>query len=115
MKYDRVKRDLKALRACLAEGYPIAFGMSLFDSFYNTPSVRKVGAVPMPGSSEGQRGGHAVLAVGYDDAKEHFVVRNSWGSRWGDRGYFYLPYSFFEHRIDGQSLAWDFWTLRDLD
>lgn len=114
VKYERIKRDLTALRACLAEGLPFTFGMSLFDSFYTTRALRTVGAAPMPTSSEGQRGGHAVLAVGYDDRRQRFIVRNSWGARWGDGGYFTLPYEFFEARIDGQSLAWDFWTLRDL-
>lgn len=115
VKYERLKRDVTVLRACLAEGYPFAFGMSLFESFYTTPSVRRVGTARMPASSEQLRGAHAVLAVGYDDRRRHFIIRNSWGERWGDRGHFTLPYEFFEARIRGESLAWDFWTLRDLE
>ena len=39
-------------------------------------------------------GGHAVCCVGYDDMKQHFIVLNSWGTEWGDRGYCYIPYQF---------------------
>jgi C1A family cysteine protease len=54
------------------------------------------------------RGGHAVLAVGYDHARRLITFRNSWGAAWGDGGYGYLPYAFFT----SPSLTWDFWTMR---
>jgi C1A family cysteine protease len=50
------------------------------------------GVMPMPTGNA--IGGHAVVAVGYDDAKEMLIVRNSWGSSFGDKGYFYMPYKF---------------------
>jgi C1A family cysteine protease len=53
-------------------------------------------------------GGHAVLAVGYDDAKHVFIVRNSWGTGWGMKGYFTMPYGYL---LDS-NLADDFWTVR---
>jgi C1A family cysteine protease len=38
-------------------------------------------------------GGHAVLIVGYDDEEEYFIVKNSWGTGWGESGYFRIDYS----------------------
>ena len=53
-------------------------------------------------------GGHAVLAVGYDDEQRRFIVRNSWGTGWGMQGYFTMPYVYL---LD-DNLADDFWTIR---
>jgi C1A family cysteine protease len=53
-------------------------------------------------------GGHAVLAVGYDDNAQRFIVRNSWGRRWGIAGYFTMPYAY----LADDNLAADFWTIR---
>jgi C1A family cysteine protease len=61
----------------------------------------------MPGSGEKVLGGHAVLAVGYDDAEQRLLVRNSWGDGWGQGGYFTLPYAYLTER----SLSSDFWTV----
>jgi len=62
----------------------------------------------MPGWFESVVGGHAVLAVGYDDPSSRFIVRNSWGAAWGDAGYFYLPYAY----LTDPNLADDLWTIR---
>jgi C1A family cysteine protease len=62
----------------------------------------------MPGPAEPAIGGHAVMAVGYEDSKQWFILRNSWGPNWGMHGYFTLPYTYL---IDSQ-LADDFWTIR---
>ena len=61
----------------------------------------------MPQANDQQLGGHAVTAVGYDDFKECFIVRNSWGEGWGDKGYFYMPYQYISHPM----LAQDFWAI----
>lgn len=98
---------LDQMRQCLAEGYPFAFGFSVYESF-ESPEVAKSGRMPMPKTTEKLLGGHAVLAVGYDDAKGMLIVRNSWGTAWGDRGYFYMPYDY----VQSAKLAQDFWTLR---
>jgi C1A family cysteine protease len=62
----------------------------------------------MPQPDEQVLGGHAVLAVGYDDPSQRFIVRNSWGDAWGQAGYFTMPYAYLTTR----GLASDFWTMR---
>ncbi len=105
--YHRVPRDLDHLRACLAEGFPFTLGLSVHESF-ESPGVRRTGRVPMPKRGERILGGHAVLAVGYDARSRRFLLRNSWGPRWGEKGHFTLP---FRYLLD-PALAWDFWTVR---
>ena len=102
-------QTLDQLKGCLAAGYPIVFGFSVYESF-ETQAVAKTGKVPMPKSKEKQLGGHAVLAVGYDDASKRFIVRNSWGTGWGLQGYFTIPYDYL---TDG-NLADDFWTIKQV-
>ena len=91
--------------SCLADGYPIVFGIGIYESF-ETKEVAKTGIVPMPEADETMIGGHAVLSCGYDMAKKWFIVRNSWGESWGDKGYFYLPFEYVK------KLGSDFWTIR---
>jgi C1A family cysteine protease len=57
-------------------------------------------------------GGHAVLAVGYDDAKQVLIVRNSWGPAWGYQGYFYMPYAYTALKTGGQPLVSEWWTAQ---
>ncbi len=97
------------LKGCLASGYPFVFGFSVYASF-ESPEVAQSGNVPMPASTEAQLGGHAVLAVGYDDTSQTFLVRNSWGPAWGMSGYFTMPYAYL---VD-HTLATDFWTIRQV-
>ncbi len=70
--------------------------------------MAKTGNMPMPKSGENPIGGHAVLAVGYDNEDRVFIVRNSWGEGWGDAGYFYMPYAYL---LD-DNLSDDLWTIR---
>jgi C1A family cysteine protease len=87
--------NLTMLKVCLAEGGVAVIGIEVYDSF-ESDEVEATGVVPMPNkSTETCQGGHAVLVVGYDDTKQHCIVKNSWSSGWGDKGYFYLPYGFF--------------------
>ena len=90
---------------CLAEGFPFVFGFTVYESF-QSQAVAKTGTVHMPKKGEVALGGHAVLAIGYDQAKRRFLVRNSWGTKWGMGGYFTMPYAYLE------TLAGDFWTIR---
>ena len=62
----------------------------------------------MPAQGESQVGGHAVMAVGYNEKQQRFIVRNSWGDGWGQKGYFTIPYAYL---ID-PSYSSDFWTIR---
>jgi C1A family cysteine protease len=56
-------------------------------------------------------GGHAVLAVGYQDSDQTFIVRNSWGPGWGIKGYFTLAYPYLLQ----PTLSSDFWTISSVE
>jgi C1A family cysteine protease len=105
--YQRVAQILNQFKGCLANGDPFVFGFTVYESF-ESDQVAKSGDAPMPAAGEKVLGGHAVMAVGYDDSTQRFLVRNSWGTTWGLGGYFTLPYAYLIDR----SLASDFWTLR---
>ncbi len=107
LQYQRLTPVLNQLRGCLAAGFPFVFGFTVYESF-ESPEVAKTGIVGMPALSDQVIGGHAVLAVGYDDAHQVFIIRNSWGLKWGQAGYFTLPYTYLGNR----DLADDFWTIR---
>jgi len=95
------------MKGCMASGYPFVFGFSVYQSF-ESQQVAKSGHASMPAPGEKAVGGHAVVAVGYDDSQNWFIVRNSWGSGWGMKGYFTLPYAYL---LNG-NLSDDFWTIR---
>jgi C1A family cysteine protease len=110
VSYYRLRRGLHlaSLRACLASGHPFVFGMAVYESF-ETVEVARTGTARLPRRGERHVGrGHAVLAVGYDGPAKRFIVRNSWGVRWGQHGYFTLPDAY----IAEPDLTDDFWTLR---
>lgn len=109
---EQVPTTLQAWKHALAEGFPIIFGISLFKSF---DQQRKRGYVPDPSRSEasrGSHGSHAMLCVGYSDVDQVFIVRNSWGSRWGDKGYCYMSYSYV---MDEDYNGGDSWIIRDAE
>lgn len=101
---------LKHLKRCLADGCPFVFGFIVYDSFEkNKKGTWKTGIMPVPNPKREQsKGGHAVMAVGYDDRKQAVLVRNSWGPDWGIGGYFRMPYKL----IRDPKFAYDFWTIR---
>ena len=107
--YRRVLGQLHQMQGCLAQGYPFVFGFSVYESFMS-PEVASTGKVPLPPRGEQLLGGHAVLAVGYDDALQSFIVRNSWGPKWGIKGYCEMPYGY----LTDPQLARDFGRAGEL-
>jgi len=107
LRYARVQRSLSQMKGCLASGFPFVFGFSVYDSF-ESQQVADTGVVPMPQHGERLLGGHAVMAVGYDESQRRFIVRNSWGAAWGMSGYFSMPYAY----LTDSGLSSDFWTIR---
>jgi len=107
--YSRVVQDITQMRGCLAEGYPFVLGFTVYESF-ESDTVAQTGIVPMPRSGEQVLGGHCVVAVGYDDSKRMFIIRNSWGDGWGIKGYCMMPYEY----LISPRLSSDFWTIRSV-
>jgi C1A family cysteine protease len=101
---------LGCIRKYLAAGLPSMFGFTVYSSF--PPVGAGTGDIPLPQPGESVLGGHAVDAVGYDNAKKigdnkgALLIRNSWGTAWGEDGYGWLPYKYVE-----VGLAEDFWSL----
>ncbi|MEI8006048.1 MAG: C1 family peptidase [Bacteroidota bacterium] len=107
LSYHRVPRVLDQIKGCLADGYPMVLGFTVYESFESS-AVAKTGILNMPGPGEQVMGGHAVLAVGYDDKQGRFIIRNSWSAQWGMQGYFTMPYDY----LLNENLSDDFWTVR---
>ena len=90
-----VKKDLHYIKSAVAEGYPVAISLKVFNSF----NPRK-GFIRIPSENEiqyGESGNHAMVICGYNDETHFFVVRNSWGRTFGDKGYCYIPYGYIEN------------------
>jgi len=100
---------LTRLKHCLADGHTFVFAFAIYPNFRHGWEKWKHGIMPMPGPRTAKKiEHHAVLAVGYDDELQAFLVRNSWGPKFGTGGYFRMPYSV----ITNPSYAYDFWTVR---
>lgn len=108
---------LNEIKDHLQNGLPSMFGFTCFSSL-NT-ELADSGLIPFPEQNESVDGGHAVMAVGYDDSiviqhpsnpknkcKGAILIRNSWGKEWGEKGYGYLPYDYVL-----KGLAEDWWTM----
>ncbi|HXH64793.1 MAG TPA: C1 family peptidase [Mariprofundaceae bacterium] len=106
---------LARIKLFLAAKLPSMFGFTVYSSIQQASSN---GEIPFPGAGEGVLGGHAIVAVGYDDSKVvkntgsgaqtkgALLIRNSWGTAWGVAGYGWLPYDYVMH-----GLAQDWWSL----
>jgi C1A family cysteine protease len=105
--YQRVDQKLTAMQNCLAQGFPFVFGFTVYESFTDQ-RCDQTGILNMPKPNEKMDGGHAVLCVGYNNRTKRFLVRNSWGANWGQKGYFTMPYDY----LLNSDLASDFWTIR---
>ncbi len=106
--YARVPQELDHAKACLAEGFPFVFGVEIYRGPCETATA--TGHLPMPASSDTIIGGHAVMAAGYDDATQTFLILNSEGPAWGLNGYFTMPYAY----ITNPELTFDLWTIRTI-
>jgi len=110
LRYERLNSSSKEILVnALMLGYPICFGMSVYESFI-TDEVSVTGIIPMPKSGEKLLGGHAMSIVGYSKEFDSFIVRNSWGSSWGQKGYCRIPASY----LTNGTLAEDFWVVYSL-
>jgi len=106
---------LKRIKQALAASVPSMFGFTVYGSINQ---VSTTGKIPYPCRDESSVGGHAIVAVGYDDkmsiengdcglkTKGALLIRNSWGKAWGDEGYGWLPYDYVL-----KGLAIDFWSM----
>jgi C1A family cysteine protease len=100
---------LDSVKQFLASGLPSMFGFTVYSSINEADQT---GEIPFPSYGDRVAGGHAVVAIGYDDNKKigdckgALKIRNSWGAGWGDEGYGWLPYDYIRYGI-----AQDFWAL----
>jgi len=107
IQYFRVCQELAHMKACLAAGYPFVFGFIVYASFMSDETAATgYGTLPLP--HDKIDGGHAVMCTGYNDAAQFFIMRKSWGRRWGRDGFFTLPYEY----LTSSKLSNDFWTIR---
>ncbi|MGM9739705.1 MAG: C1 family peptidase [Candidatus Cryptobacteroides sp.] len=92
VKAKAVRKEIQDIKSAVCEGYPVAISLKIFNSF--NPSK---GFIPMPSDeeiAEGKSGNHAMVICGYNDEARFFVVRNSWGNKFGIKGYCYIPYTY---------------------
>jgi len=104
-----IKNDFTSMKSSLNAGWPFAVGIAIYSSF-ETAAVAATGNVPMPRPGETFLGGHAIVCCGYDDKKQCWIMRNSWGPKWGAAGYFFLPYLY----LLNSRLSSDLWNITSL-
>jgi C1A family cysteine protease len=104
LQVKNIRNTLLDMKSSLANGYPFVVGILIYSSFESNAT----GVIPMPNvRTERHLGGHAVVCVGYDDNKQVWIMRNSWGTGWGMAGYFTLPYQYL---LDS-NLSSDLWNI----
>jgi C1A family cysteine protease len=109
-RYERIENFDGCIDA-LTNGYPIVMGFDVYTSFMST-TVARTGNMPYPNiKREKILGGHAVLLVGYNKNKNVFIARNSWGTVWGDKGYFYMPFEV----VKNTNMSDDFWIIKEVN
>ena len=107
--------NFTAVKSAIASGYPVVIGFDVYDSFESGTWWQPSGSgiMPYPNKhTEQLLGGHAIALVGYNDAIGGgcFIGRNSWGTGWGQQGYFYMPYTV----IQDTSMSDDFWIITSI-
>jgi C1A family cysteine protease len=108
VSYERVGQTETEIKRALASGFPVAFGISVYESF-DTDATAKSGKIPAPKPSEQLLGGHAILATGYGASTIQF--RNSWGASWARGGYGSLSLDY----VLNNDLADDFWIVKAVE
>jgi Papain family cysteine protease len=89
-------RSLEELRAALYRAGPVMFAVPIYPGWFKAPG----GVIMMPSASTQFTENHALLAVGYDDNVKLIKFINCWGRSWGDQGFGFLPYKYFEKCVD---------------
>ena len=107
IRYMRITHTEEQMEQCLSNGHPFAFGLRIYQYWYD-PSVRSTGVIRAPLPTDRFLGGHAMVCVGYNRARRVFIVVNSWGPSWGDRGVCYIPYTYMLNTTQ----AYDLWIVQ---
>jgi len=105
IRYYSVSPSSAQVKGALIAGFPVVFGFMVFDSFFRITKSKPT--MQMPKKGEVLQGGHAVIAVGYSNRRKAFKIQNSWGTKWGDKGFFWMPYAY----LDDTDYTADFWVL----
>tara|TARA_B110000971_G_scaffold99314_1_gene102140 strand:+ start:2319 stop:3086 length:768 start_codon:yes stop_codon:yes gene_type:complete len=106
IKYFRLNQNIITLKACLTNSVPFIFGFSVYSNFEKIDKNNNTLSIPT--KDDKYLGGHSCLCVGYDNSKKHFIVRNSFGVEWGDKGHFKLSYDYMINK----NLCSDFWIIK---
>jgi C1A family cysteine protease len=90
LAYFKINVSVKDFKSVLALGHPIIFGMNCKSSFEKcTGELNLI-------KEEEFIGNHSVICCGYDDTTKRIKIQNSWGIKWGDKGYCYMSYEYLE-------------------
>lgn len=101
--------SLDEIKASLSAGIPAMFGSNIPRGYYQ--EAERTGLMPELGKADGPPSGHAMLIVGYDDRARHWIVRNSVGQGFGEKGYVRIPYSVFDKHVWNE----DVWAVGELE
>jgi hypothetical protein len=103
--------SLNEIKKALVENGPVVIGVSVYAHTFYGSDTERTGRITMPAKDDIVVGGHAVVIVGYDDATKSMKFANSWGDKWGDHGFGYLPYEYISNpRLSGEG-----WTFKFAD
>lgn len=93
--------EINQIKQSLAENKPVWLGVPIWSSWMTVDTN-----IPLPHPNARAIGGHAIAIIGYDDDKQAFYIQNSWGNRWANNGFAWLPYKYFD-----KISWWDAWQI----